>query len=337
MGTSSERPGEDSAPGRVFSEVAALPRPRSARRPGDSVPGLFLLLGGYALADFLGPILLEDVGPHGWPLVALWIGAVLGQIGFLAIWAALGPFRLGTRWLLVLATAFVLYFAFCFGVVTAEEFLRIRNLLEMGTGSLLIPLLFLVVQIPLWIRRAISGWRIVPADEAASHSAAEARQFGLAHILGLMALLAVSLSLVHVALAAWGAGRVQPVEMEQRIWLALGAYAGVFCLYVAVWTGPCLRACFLARDKALGCLTMVGVWLGVSVLAVVVVAAITAATGHRSMPGEAVGAIFLHLAALAAVLMGSLHALRACGYTMIRTGRKADQANVSPSPPSRMW
>jgi len=307
---------DDSPPACVVGEMAALPPTQSLRRPRDPSYGFLGLVVAYAIADFTVPLVFDGMGRHGWPVAAFCIGALGGEICLGAIWAALGPSRFWPRWLLVLAVAFALYLAFCFGIVVSSPYLASRDVTEMIMPSLLIPLLFLVIQMPLWVRRIASGWQILDPREVTSYSATEARQFGLANMLGLMAFLAVALSLVQIAASLLQTGR--PAGEERLImWLGLGIYSLILCLYIAVLSGPAVRACFLARDKVLGCLAMAGVWVGVSILVVLIVTIIAAMSGGR-VPGEAVASIFLATAGTVIVLMASLHLLRMCGYVMVR-------------------
>ncbi|MBN2476072.1 MAG: hypothetical protein JXB62_15785 [Pirellulales bacterium] len=302
------------------------PPQRLFGRPGQA---LCALLPIYALIDILGPAVLLHLPGADWAVGALWYGTLFGQVAFLAIWAALGPFRVWVRWPLVLAVSFGLYFCICFGAAVFSPYYEYEYTMVVGMvrTSLLIPVLFLTVQFPLWIRRTLGGWQIVPADQLQLHSATEARQFGLRHILGLTAIFAVSLSLVRLSIADWGlSDRPVGQTTDPQIWLALAMYSAVACLYSAAWTLPAAWACFLASDRAKGSLVMMGIWLGVSLLLIMVVAVISAVAGNAGVPGELAGMIVLQSGALVAVLMGSLHLLRASGCVMTRTARpkKAD-------------
>jgi len=276
---------------------------------------LRLLVLGYAFINFAA----ASMGPLG---VVLLSGAICGQAGFLAIWAALGPFRLWVRWLLVLLAGFGLYFVFCLGMVASVPgFTMNDEFAEMAVGSLFIPLLLLSAQFPLWIRRTLGGWQIVLADEASRHSATEARQFGPRHMLGLMAAFAVSLSLARVAMETWWPPDRPAGLLAPEVWLGLAIGCVVVCLYSAACTLPCTWACFLARDKGRGCLVAVGIWLSVSFLPILIVGAFL--PSGRSVPVAAMVVIFLHFAGMECVLMSSLRLLRFAGCVMIRTGRNA--------------
>ncbi|MBN2217007.1 MAG: hypothetical protein JW719_06495 [Pirellulales bacterium] len=320
---------EEISTSQAVSEAVVPPRPDSPRRTRDFAPGLFFLLLGYGIVDFLGPDFFRHGGPDTWALIVLWTGAVGGQIAFLATWAAMGPLPLRVRWPIVLAITFMLYFTFLFGLAASEPRFLDRAFAEAAAFSLVFPLMFLLAQSPLWIRRVWSGWRIVDPVDSRDKPATGTRQFGLAHLLVLMASLAVALSLAQLAMTGLHSPRHPSRPPRAEFWLAMGIWGVMFSLYVAVLAGPSLRACFLAQVKRLGCLAMVGVWFGVSIMVVFIMEAVSVLF-HAPMAGEIPVVIFLHLAAAISVLFGSLHVLRAGGCRMIRTERKTKLAPSNP-------
>ena len=298
---------------------------------------ILVLLLAYAALDFVTPVIVERLEPIGWLLALAFVGAVAGQIGFLAAWAALGPFALAVRWPLVLLATAGLYLCFCFGLVVAGERAGfLEAIREVGRMSLFIPVFFLCAQVPLGIVKTLRGWRILPAGETVRYSASEARQFGLLHLFGLTAAVAVSMALAKVAMDDWAQrldGDLADVEAQRMaavIWGGLLLWCGFVCAYSAVWTPTAVWACFLARHPSHGLRVMVGLWLGLSIAVIVFVAAVRAELGG-SIRGEIVPATFLHFAAAAAVLAGSLHLLRRGGCTMIRADRKSKSIASDPA------
>ena len=298
---------------------------------------ILVLLLAYAALDFVTPVIVERLEPIGWLLALAFVGAVAGQIGFLAAWAALGPFALAVRWPLVLLATAGLYLCFCFGLVVAGERAGfLEAIREVGRMSLFIPVFFLCAQVPLGIVKTLRGWRILPAGETVRYSASEARQFGLLHLFGLTAAVAVSMALAKVAMDDWAQrfdGELSDVEAQRMaavIWGGLLLWCGFVCAYSAVWTPTAVWACFLARHPSHGLRVMVGLWLGLSIAVIVFVAAVRAELGG-SIRGEIVPATFLHFAAAAAVLAGSLHLLRRGGCTMIRADRKSKSIASDPA------
>ena len=165
--------------------------------------------------------------------------------------------------------------------------------------------------------------------EAAQCSTTKVRQFGLAHLLGLMVVFSAAFSLAGVFVTiVTKFGKYQPPDIE--IWGGIAGYGAVFFLYVAVWTGPAVRACFLTRKIVSGCLAMLGVWLLVSfIVATITVLLMVISNGFNStfhvdwqMTLDIVVGIFTHLACFALVLTTSLLVLRSCGYVLIRNNRR---------------
>jgi hypothetical protein len=306
-----------------------MPQPpeSSERRPQAAIA---LIVLAYATIDFMAPAVFESA--RAWVLPMLLTGAFCGQVGFLAVWAALGPFDLRIRWPLVLATGFGLYFLFCLGSVVFVEYLDFENVFpEAAAMSLPLPLVFLCVQVPLWIRKTLGGWQIVPAAEAERHSAAEARQFGLVHMLGLTTSLAVALALAKAPMDGLAPGRPPSAQDMAQFWLGVGILCGVACLYSAVWTLPAVWASFTASDKGTGVLVMLGVWAGGSVLLIVLLVILASLFGPGRVDGDTAAAIFVHFAGTTIVLLASLHLLRLGGCVMIR----ADARNKTATPDSR--
>ena len=282
------------------------------------LPALFVV---YALLDYFIPIFAEGKHPD-WLYLAIYTGLLAGQGVFLITWAVLGPLRLWVRWLLILAIGYILFFTCCFGIMTAIGVMSYWHELQGPAAfSLISPFCFLIVQIPLWSRRRVSGWRIVAAEKAATCSATEARQYGIAHLLILTAYVGVSLSLVQVGIANFGSLRGTEVPVPYFLWAMIASISAIFCLYVAFWAGPAVRACFLARNKIRGCLMMAAVWGFVSLLTY----------GSCSLTGQNLGCasrlelascIFTHFACLLLILLPSLYSLRACGYVLIRAEKR---------------
>ncbi len=291
------------------------------QRNDDTQRALFLLVAAYAMLDSVTPGAVNNAGRGAWVIAALASGAICGQAGLLTIWAAVGPLPLWIRWAQVLVATFGLYFAFCLGIVASSSYISLaEDFPRMAAVSLLIPLLFLCAQFPLWVRRTFGGWQIVFKDQATGRRAGSTRQFGLGHILGITAALSVSLALASPALEAMrapGARNAGPIAPDA--WLPVALMCVITCIYSAVWTISSAWACFLARGEGTGFGVMFGVWLGASLLMITIITAIAAASSS-AVPGEVIATVLLHFGATAFVLMGSLHLLKLCGCVMIRAG-----------------
>ncbi|NLE36708.1 MAG: hypothetical protein GX621_01640 [Pirellulaceae bacterium] len=283
-----------------------------------------LLLPVYAVLDSLIPIAIYRGGISAAPvLISLAVGVVFAQVGLLTIWVVLGPFGPWARWTAALATSVVLCFSFYLGALIAFPYSRADQAFEVIALAMLVPLLLLVVQIPLWIRRSISGWRIVPAGAAAARGAIGSRQFGVIHVLLLTTLVSVALSLAKTAMPFLEppVSRDSPVVgIYPHTWADLGTLCVMVLLYNTVWMGPSLRFCFLTQDKKAGVAAMLALWFGVSVLVIAIMTVIATVSGAGATPQAVVTGIFVAFGATVVVLTASLHLLRVSGYTMIQAG-----------------
>ncbi len=274
-------------------------------------------VGGSALLAFVGPsVLARSTEPAVPAFVA---GAAAAQVGLLAIWAVLGPQPLLVRWSASLAVGVLLWCVWLMGV----DFVESLDSAEIAGGALVLPLILLAVQVPLWILKAATGWRIVLTGTKIPTSPAEVRQFGLQHILGATTVMAVALGLASLALPGGGAASLPDISQ----WLELMLACLMVCVVSALSTIPCLWAAFVARNKAGGAV-VIGVYvLLVSVLALIVLSAWG--------PGPAVEGLRLFLPFLggvAAVLLGGLHAARSAGYVLLRPRRMQRAATSGGSP-----
>ncbi len=118
-----------------------------------------LALGGYAVFDFLGPGLVSLFGDReiSGPLTLLLLfllGSLVGQVGALVAWGALGTGRTSLRWTASLLAAECLLCLFQLGTAA---FSGKKGLHDVSGLLLMLPLAFLSAQLPLWGMRY--GWR----------------------------------------------------------------------------------------------------------------------------------------------------------------------------------
>lgn len=282
--------------------------------PPEDVSIVGLLVAVAVFVDFIGiPVVLAS---ESYVLATLFGGTVAGQAGLIAIWAVLGPRRWFVRLPAALAVA-ALLLALLGAGMAIETHLPWSDI---GHAFLFLPMVFLAVPLPLWVRRFVGGWRIVRGDAEPELFASGSRQFNLQDLLGATVVLAIMLGLASVGLAEEG-------EMGET-WIPLF----LFCLGGAVWSAfctlPCLWACFVARDKARSALAIAGCLVGITAILVVVVSAFAG----RGPPAELVVAFFLFHAALVGVMLGVLHLLRANGYVLHRAGRKRSRTPLREGP-----
>ena len=280
------------------------------RRRGN--PGAILLLFGlFGLVDFFTPSVFEgNISPA---VAALFAGAILGQFGLLAVWAVLGPQPLFVRWPISLLVAALLCCALLLGVTMVNG--SGEGLGEAARGMLIFPLIFLAVQLPLWVLRIVTGWCLVARGTEDCSPPGESRQFRLQHMLGATTAVALALGLASVGLrySDIPSGRTDP-----SVWLGLMFACLMFGVWSAFSTLPCFWAAFVARHKMAGA-AMIAVY---AVLMSLLVLAVMSAIVGSAPPGEFVGAFILFHGSLAFVLLGGLHLARLCGYVLLRPGRR---------------
>ena len=240
-------------------------------------------------------------------------GAVAGQLGMLAIWAVLGPQRFLVRFLGSFTVTTLLWCGLLAGMVMTGR--GPPSFREGAEVTLMLPMVFLAAQFPLWVLKMATGWRIVVEYTVDDPLAMQSRQFGLQEMLGVTTIVAVALGLARLGLPGLD-NRGGNVDLSQ--WSAL-----LFvCLMCSVWSAfstlPCVWAAFVARSKAAGAVFIAVYAVLMSVLPVVVLCAIARSPGFL---GEAWKYSLLLHGSLALVLLGSLHVARAFGYTLLRPRR----------------
>lgn len=281
--------------------------PRQRGNPGPIV----LLVGVFGLVDLVTPAVIE--GSRSSVLAALLVGAIIGQFGLLAVWGVLGPQPLFVRWPLSLLVAVLLCCALLLGMAMLDA--PRGGLAEMAMGMLMLPMIFLAVQLPLWVLRIVTGWCIVAGGTEDCSPPSESRQFQLQHMLGATTAVAVALGLASVYLRYLG----NPVgRVDLSMWLGLMLTCLMCGVLSAFSTLPCFWAAFVARNKMSGA-AMIAVY---AVLMSLLVLAVISAIGGSAPPGEAVLCFVLFHGSLAFVLLGGLHVVRLCGYVLLRPGRR---------------
>lgn len=282
----------------------------------EKTPPVLPLFALFAVYNFLMPAMIE--GTRSEVVVGLFSGPVGAQLGLLAIWAALGPrpwrVRLPTTLIIAMALRGILVLGAMASLEPSADEVRDR-----AQSLLFVPLVFLAAQLPLWILRVATGYRIVLDANQQADPPTESRQFGVQHILVATALVAIALGLASTALAP---------QIERSgaasAWIRLLILCVVCSLWSAFFTLPCLWAAFVAQDKGLAAMAIGGYDLFMSFFLMVVIGALT------GMPPF--GLVLLFNATLTAVMLGTLHVARACGYVFVRPRRAKPPVAPAESP-----
>jgi hypothetical protein len=251
---------------------------------------------------------------HGFgPMVRFWpmvlSGCLGAQLGLLAVWAVLGPHGLVVRLGVSLLAAEALHGVLVGGMFVAG--MQESDCREFATFMLMLPLVFLAAQCPLWALRAAAGCRLAVAGAETTSAAASSRQFRLSHLIVATTGIALCLGLVKLGISLLGD------EQEPQIRLGLA----ITCVLVALWSAlfalPSVAVAFLIPRKAVGW-TIQG---AVVVVSSVVTVFITWPTEPISW--EMIANLFTLNASLGAALLGALHVLAGCGLVMVWPRRRA--------------
>jgi len=284
---------------------------------------LGVLLAVFAVADLMiVPTMFND-GPRsdGLVLIGVLMGLMASQAGLVTLWAVFGAHPWALRWLTTLAAAELLLVAFLVGIILGGD--PPRSLEEFAGGPLCLPLAFLILQAPLWLFRAITGWQIVPRDR--EETSRGARQFGIVDLLAATTFTALALGLTQVAFSLGNDGRAETPGALLGLVFGFAIAAAVNALLSL----PCLWAVFAARKKprAVGVLVVYYALLGIALLALLAVM-----TDGSLPPTEAVGFTVVFEVVVVAVLVGGLCLIRAGPYGLLRPRRKRAAADGGTSP-----
>ncbi len=262
-------------------------------------------------------------------IVMLLVGGVIaGQIGLLATWAVLGPWRLYAQWFVALLLWLGLLLALVLGIAMVEPRPFGPGGNELLKGILGYSAVLVAAQVPLWSIRLLRGWRLVPRGADAARTAIASRQLQIRDILIAMTILALALGTMSLVAKRDGGRHNADFLME------VVAICGVTVVWSALVLPICLWVCFGARS--------IGVRIVVLIVYLTILATIglgvVAAVSRRAMllPPEGLGYVLLLHAALLATVLSGLGLARACGYVLVsvRSARRPPlPATAPPSAP----
>lgn len=245
-----------------------------------------------------------------------YIGVIVTQLAFHAVWCVLAPFGLGHRFVSGALLAMGLLGAWFLGFLLWHEMtgLRFREWDALGTIFLSIPLLAVAVQTPLWAAKFWFGWRIVTPVRRSND--ATGRPFGIRDLLIGMALGACVLSAAQLA--------APPNTSTEDFLVPLVIAAVVLAIVSLLTTIPAIVAILRSRRiaPAVGVLLLYGFALAVGVIETFVAIAETDTLMMRLGFGTLLGVYFL-------TLTGCMLAFRAAGWRL-RWGKPRKSIAASP-------
>lgn len=251
----------------------------------------WLMIAPLAVLNFLFPLIAWGT-QVGW-LVSLFVGMLLGQWNWLAVWAVFGQSPWKNRLLEVLSGMLALFLSLYAGLASHER-IAPRDLAEVVC---LFPLALVATQSPLWLLRFFLAWRIRPQQRSTNAVADDARRFDLRHIFAATAVVAVSLG------AARGAGSA--VETLPSILIGLP----LITLFTAV---PCICTGMIVAD-----LVKANIALAAYILAVPGIALAVVSLDHNAIrPWELIASLSGFMCGMAIVVHTGLRLIRAQGFVM---------------------
>ena len=256
-------------------------------------------------------------------VACLSLGAIGAEPGLLAIAAVFGP---GATWrrqlvvaLLVLALALSYLSSF---VLTKVVYSSVANSLEIHlvfSFAMLLPILFLACQMPLWFFRGLLSWRIVNQEQAAAE---KPPQLSIAGILAATAVVALGLS--SARLGHYLILQVDPQVESQGWWLGTGISAACVAAISMASLPPFTGAIFRAKSPLLGLLGATAWTLFVFASAIAMIRWVNGGW-PIPIPWYPFAAI---VAGFTVSLLGPLVVVRLFGYRLF-WGRKHPSVDVS--------
>lgn len=266
-------------------------------------------LTALAVFNFLAPAMAIELGnaagDYTYAVMAM-IGAIAGEVLLLAIWAVLGPSPFWRRWLGALVALAGLYTALLAGIATDHVFRE--DLYVYSANVLLLPLLFLCAQVPLWFLRLGLG-RGLRHEEAVGDAHGGGAQFRTRDLLTALALTAVALGLARLT--------VMLHEVNGReggaaaLWVNVASTCALLAAWGALVSTPSVWAAFWVRRRGAASLAVASV--------VLVVAGASAAVLRLVQLGSLADILMTLVtfhAGLLAVTLGGCQVIRGWGYSL---------------------
>ncbi|HEX7376288.1 MAG TPA: hypothetical protein VF278_04215 [Pirellulales bacterium] len=267
------------------------------RKPLQPTDVFWSMIALLAVLNLLSP-LFTPMADKAW-LVAPFIGLLLGQWNWLAVWAVFGP----TPWKSRLAEVLGGMFALALGLYIGWAMHDQANLSALPEALGMLPVAMLATQSPLWVIRFFFAWRIRAECHTPDAAADEARRFDLRHIFAATAVVAGCLGVAR------GAG--VPTEALLSILVGLP----IISILTAI---PCICTGIVVGD----------LWAANMLLAVYtlllpgVLVAVSSMSLDPGPPLEAIASLCGFMCGMSAVVHVGLRWIRAAGFTMTAPRRR---------------
>ncbi len=280
-------------------------KPPPERLDRDRAEALALAIVGMDLIGVPGLGAAASSSSIGLVLFPVILSFLIGQIGLLMIWSVFGRRALLARLPLSIVTGMGFYVLFILAMFAP---------MVVGTGSaspflpaLVVPLVLLAGQLPLWPLRLVFRWSVPSIDG----SVPSARQFRIQDMLVFTTVAAAALGLARVAIA--------DAPVAEAWWSVLAACLGSV-VFAALVLLPSIWAALIVNHLRTG--------LGaIAIYVLVLTATLSALPAFAGAPPGISLLMFLlylfFLAILFGIVCGGLCVVRFCGYRLERVRHPA--------------
>ena len=138
-------------------------------------------------------------------LIAIFYGTVVGEAGFLSIWAVFGTRPWFVRWPLTLVVGELLLLAIFCGIVVGESRVPPGN--DVWFPFFCVPIVLVAAQTPLWGLRFFVNYRIVRRDAPAAQAGPLEGRIGIAHLMAAIMIVAIAMGMARTGLLNVAAGQ----------------------------------------------------------------------------------------------------------------------------------
>jgi hypothetical protein len=291
----------------------------SAEQPSDAPPNdaLRALVGVFIVLDVFTIPLVAGVAEGGYVgglLAAAGMSVLVAQFALLAVWGVFGSLPLILRLPASILVATLLYLATSLGTLGVR--MNSEEVQVLLCSTMLVPLMVLVLQSPIWLVRAFLDWTRFGRNRNELIESRASRQFRLQDMFVVTAVVAVSLGLAQAfARSMPTPGSEEAGFILMIICLYFAGLATVLSFFLVL---PCLTACLVVENANSGRWALV-------LYAAVLTIGLTVLFSFAGPPGEILVMFFFSIATVVSVSLlvvaTTFSVVRGAGYRLVRRRR----------------
>lgn len=290
------------APPRSYGRPLAEP-PVMQSAVDSSHLGFIALAAGAGLFDFLATPIL-DRGDDGPAILLIIAGILLGQLGAMTFWLVWseGTFirRLAIHWGVAVALVACVLVGMIIAIPMPPGYHPV-DVWELIMPFLVLPLVSLGVQIPLWPLRTHFGWRV--QEDGLEPARERPKALSILDILCGTSVVALSLGMARAAVMSAPGLYVMVLAM----WVVAAVCVSMVILL------PAVTFVLRSKEAPIG----IAMLFGYAILTAIICMVVAAAATGDGPPGEVIFALLLGCFAFTASMAAPLFVWRACGYRLV--------------------